>query len=102
MGYQKADELLIAAQGAGLRWDIAQGLFPRLDIRKYKDYPEQAEQPKKYEVHLIRFFKQCELDQSLGSVVVPFDQLANEIQRFLNDPYFDAEHTNIQIWENKK
>lgn len=42
-GYnQKLDEQMIAARGAGLRWDMAHAIFPRLDIRKYKDAPEES------------------------------------------------------------
>lgn len=101
---QKSDEQIIAAQGAGLHWDMAQGIFPHLDIRKYKDIPEEIAEvkEKQYEAHLIRFFKQCELDQSLASEVCTLDQLPQVIKKFLDDPYWQPGHTNIQIWENEK
>lgn len=101
---QKSDGQAIAARGAGLRWDMAQGIFPSLDIRKYKDIPEEvaAELTKKYDVHLIRFFKQCELDQSLASEVCTLDQFPQMIKKFLDDPHWSREHTNIQIWEHEK
>lgn len=64
--------------------------------------PDESSRIEKYEVHLIRFFKQCELDQSLASEVCTLEQLPEVIKKFLDDPSWQPSYTNIQIWENKK